>query len=230
MTDREQIASETDPSREVMRRLSRGRKIAFVFATLMGLVFVWALGLELAIRVFDIGPEINPVWKGNYQLSKNPALRYELAPGSRDGRSKINSLGMRDREYASSKPPGTFRIAVIGDSIAFGLSVDEKWSFSTQLEGLLENYYRGEGEPVVEVLNLGVTGYSFTQVLETLRSRALDFDPDLVVYAYSLNDPQEYSLEMDNLLAQLTDAEEHYLILDGPKNNQVLSRGVLRRF
>jgi lysophospholipase L1-like esterase len=224
MKDREQIESEMAPSRDFMRRLSSGRKIAFVAATLLGLVFVWALGLELAIRIFDIGPEINPVWRGNYQLSENPALRYELAPGSPDGRSKINSHGMRDREYALKKPPGTYRIVVIGDSIAYGLSVEERWSFSTQLEGLLENYFRDEGEPVVEVLNLGVTGYSFTQVLETLRSRALDFDPDLVIYAYSLNDPQEYSLEMDNLLAQLTEAEEHYLVLDGPESFAQRSR------
>ena len=68
------------------------------------------------------------------------------------------------------------------------------------------------------MLNFGVTGYSFTQVMETLRSRALAFDPDLVIYAYSLNDPQEYSLPMANLLAQLTNAEERYLALDGPSS------------
>jgi lysophospholipase L1-like esterase len=218
MNGREPIVSDGSTPVGSMDRLSTGRKAAFVGGTLLALVMIWLLGLELAIRVFDIGPEINPVWSGNYQLSQNPALRYELAPGSSDGRSKINTHGMRDREYPLDKPPGTFRIAVIGDSIAFGNSISESSTFSTQLEALFAKYFRESGEPIVEVLNFGVTGYSISQVVETLRSRALAFDPDLVVYAYALNDPQEYSLEMDQLLAQLTEAEERYLVLDGPKN------------
>lgn len=210
-------ASRSSKSPDPLRGLSRFRKLTFALATLLALVFVWGLALEGAIRVFDIGPEINPVWSGNYQLSKNPLLRYELAPESMDGRTNINRHGMRDREYAVKKPPGTFRIAVIGDSIAYGLGVAEDSTFSTQLERLLEKYYQRAGDPKVEVLNFGVTGYSFAQVMETLRARALDFDPDLVIYAYSLNDPQEYSLEMGHLLAQLSEAEERYLSLDGPR-------------
>jgi len=177
-----------------MRNLSRFRKLTFALATLLALVFVWGLALEGAIRVFDIGPEINPVWSGNYQLSKNPLLRYELAPESMDGRTNINRHGMRDREYAVKKPPGTFRIAVIGDSIAYGLGVAEDSTFSTQLERLLEKYYQRAGDPKVEVLNFGVTGYSFAQVMEIAHRfgaepaatavarerRGKDFDPDIV--------------------------------------------------
>jgi hypothetical protein len=131
---------------------------------------------------------------------------------------------MRDREYELTKPAGTFRIAVIGDSIAFGLPLHQRWNFSTQLEDLLASHYRREQEPVVEVLNFGVTGYNFSQVMEALRSRVLAFDPDLVFYAYALNDPQEYSLEMGNLLAQLTDAEERFLLVDGPSSFMQRSR------
>jgi len=52
-----------------------------------------------------------------------------------------------------------------------------------------------------EVLNFGVSGYGVAQAVETLRSRALQLDPDIVVYAYCLNDAQAYSLEMANLIA-----------------------------
>ena len=201
--------------RDDIRPLSRARKTAFIAITLLGSTAIWVVLAELAFRIFDIGPEINPVWHGNYRLSRNPVLRYELEPGSKAGRSNINSHGMRDREYDLEKPAGTFRIAVIGDSIAYGFSLPERWSFSAQLEELLNNHYRSGDEPAIEVLNFGVTGYSFTQVMEALRSRALAFDPDLVIYAYSLNDPQEYSMEMSNLVAQLTEAEETYLVLDG---------------
>src|SRR4051812_26091528 len=35
----------------------------------------------------------------------------------------INSDGLRDREHSIEKPPGTFRIAIIGDSYAEALQV-----------------------------------------------------------------------------------------------------------
>ena len=37
---------------------------------------------------------------------------------------RTNSLGMRDRAYAVAKPPRTFRIALVGDSIGAGWGVD----------------------------------------------------------------------------------------------------------
>jgi hypothetical protein len=40
----------------------------------------------------------------------------------------------------------------------------------------------------VEVLNFGVPGYNLDQEIETLRSRVLRFDPDVVVLAFCLND------------------------------------------
>lgn len=167
------------------------------------------LGAELAVRLFDIGPEIAAVWSGNHRLSANPALRYELLPGSPDGESSINSHGMRDREYSVSKVPGVFRIACIGDSIVYGYGVTQDESYCARLEQMLDGV-GGAGGVTFEVLNFGVTGYSFTQIMENLRTRVLPFDPDLIHYAYCLNDPQEYSLEMAGLLAELTHAERDH--------------------
>lgn len=193
----------------------------------MVLVLVWAIGLEVAIRVFGIGPEISSVWRGNYQLASDAVLGYELVPGSADGSARINAHGMRDAEVDLVKPKGTIRVAVVGDSIAFGLGVPQESTFAARAERLLAKYFREAGEPKVEVLNFGVTGYSFGQILRTVRTKVMPFEPDLIFYAYSLNDPQVYSLEMDTLLSQLTDAEERYLLVD--ESRRVLDRSRLFR-
>ena len=48
----------------------------------------------------------------------------------------INSAGFRDRDYSVKKPAGVYRIAVIGDSIAFGNNLPVDDTFSNQLEQL----------------------------------------------------------------------------------------------
>ena len=81
------------------------------------------------------------VWRDLlHQPSSIPGLAYELAPGreghSRGAMVKINSLGMRDDEPRSDA--SLSRIAVIGDSIAFGFGVREEYTFSSVLERLLQ--------------------------------------------------------------------------------------------
>ena len=194
-------------------RRSRLRRAARSWPANLGLALVatllsLALG-EAIVRVFDLGPRVNAVSKGNYQLSRNPVLQYELVPHSSDAGSRISALGLRDREYGALKPQGVLRVLVVGDSIAYGFGVEQSEALSEQLEGLLANY-RVPEVTRFEVLNLGVTGYNALQVAENLRVRGLPLQPDLIVYVYCLNDPQAYSFELEALRAQLGSAERGY--------------------
>lgn len=166
-----------------------------LFTTVAGLIIC-----EILVRGFNIGPEISAVRSGNFQLSKNPILRYELAPNTPDGSFAISDAGLRDRHYSLEKPDNTFRIAFLGDSIAYGFGVDQTETTSAHLERLLNKYYPDAGFSF-EVLNFGVPGYNFQQIFETLRVKALLYSLDLIIYAYCLNDPQEYSYEMAKLQA-----------------------------
>ena len=47
---------------------------------------------------------------------------------------RTNSMGMRDREYSQRKPPGTFRVALVGDSIGAGWGVNAEDRFESILE------------------------------------------------------------------------------------------------
>ena len=80
----------------------------------------------------------------------------------------MNSEGLRGPETTVEKAPGLRRVAVLGDSIAFGYWVAERDAFPRQLEAMM-NESAGPGERV-EVLDFGVPGYNLDQEIETLRS------------------------------------------------------------
>jgi hypothetical protein len=109
---------------------------------------------------------------------------------------RINSLGMRDREHSVEKPPGVFRIAVLGDSYAEAKQVPLEAAFwSVAARALADCPARGGR--TIEVLNFGVAGYGTTQELLMLEHRALRFRPDLVLLAFLTgNDVRNNSIEL----------------------------------
>lgn len=162
-----------------------------------GLVVGLALA-EVAARVLGLGPHVDVMFREDYRLSRDRALGYELVPGARDGDEFISSAGLRDREYTVPKPAGVFRIAVVGDSIAYGFGLPRSDALPQQLEDVLADYHSRRVSRF-EVLNFGVSGYNIDQVVETVRTRVSRFQPDLIVYAYCLNDPQTDSIEYERL-------------------------------
>ena len=170
-----------------------------------GLVVSWMLA-EVLVRIAGIEPGIHVIYRENFRLSENPLLKYDLQPLSPDGRSRINAAGMRNDETSLEKPEGVYRIVIVGDSVAYGLTVDRQYAFPQQLEALLN----GQALPGrrYEVLNLGVSGYNIEQIIERLRVLGIPHAPDLVIYAYSLNDPQDFSLELQGLSAMQREARE----------------------
>ena len=149
---------------------------------------------ELFVRLLDIRPSYNIILRHNYRLSENPILEYELIPGSPDGRSVISSTGLRDREFVIPKPDDVFRIVVIGDSVTYGLGCPRNETYPKQLEFMLQKI-APHGSLRFEVINLGVVGYNIPHIVELLRTKGLPFEPDLIIYGYVLNDPQNFSLE-----------------------------------
>ncbi len=160
-----------------------------------GLLLGLAVG-ELLARAF--GPTFQVVFRDSIQASDNPVLVYGLRPGAADRDDRISSDGLRDREHDRVKPAGVVRIAAIGDSITFGNGVRRDASWPKHIETLLAERSVADGARF-EVLNFGIPGYNVEQVVERLRSQALAFDPDFVIYGYALNDPQSSSVEADAL-------------------------------
>jgi len=144
---------------------------------------------ELAARIGWRPPETPPLDLPE-ALRALPDLRTkgELALPNLHARNvgalyETNSAGFRGPERTREKPPGTFRIAVIGDSFAMGWNVNEPDTYAARLEASL----RAQGLPV-EVLNFGLAGLDAVESVERFHALALAYDPDLVIYGFTLND------------------------------------------
>ncbi|HEV3469043.1 MAG TPA: SGNH/GDSL hydrolase family protein [Pyrinomonadaceae bacterium] len=96
----------------------------------------------------------------------------------------ISPQGTRDDAVEVPKPPGTFRVLVLGDSLAYGASVAPEKTFPNQLEALL----RERAGPASEVVNAAVSGYGPYNELHYYLSRGRRFGADVVVVAFCMND------------------------------------------
>lgn len=121
---------------------------------------------------------------GLVQDAAEASVEYELRPNL-DAWFKLepfatNSHGQRDREYAIEKPPGTFRIVVVGDSFTMGSGVAIEDVFHSRLESSLG--------PGFECINLGVGGYGLLHYAAVLEHVVPRWDPDLVLIGLVAND------------------------------------------
>ena len=108
-----------------------------------------------------------------YELKTNIDSRLKLVS------FKTNSHGLRDKEYPITKPPSTFRVAVIGSSFTYGSGVEIEDTYHT----LLEERLNAESQNLrYEFLNFGVGGYTTRNKLATMNYKVLNYDPDLVLF------------------------------------------------
>lgn len=159
------------------------RMHGFVVGTIL-VVASCSVGL-LAVEgaMYLAGLDYARVWEPDVELG------WRHVPGARrlwteegKGFIQINRLGQRDRERTIPKPPGTFRIAVYGDSMTEAVQVDLEQTFTYLLEESLN--HKGYH---VEVLNMGVNGYSPIQELLLLQREGQRYGADLVVLATYLD-------------------------------------------
>lgn len=118
-------------------------------------------------------------------LERHHYLPFVPKPGYRSGPNQHDSRGFRGEEVAVPKPPGVFRIVLVGGSTTYTQRVkDYRESFPYVLQRLL----RERGHASVEVVNAGVNDYSTWETLLNLELRVLDLDPDLVGIYHGIND------------------------------------------
>jgi lysophospholipase L1-like esterase len=163
------------------------RKKVKRFLRLTGLCLAaLALG-EIAARMFDLGPELLTSI-GTFRLVENAEIVYELVPGSTVDGGIVNKQGFRGVDFRVAKPPGCVRIVMIGDSITQGLYVHPDKVFSRTLESYLNRYGKRRPGLKYEVLNFGVSGYNMAAEIATLKTKALQYHPDIVALNFFHND------------------------------------------
>src|SRR5678815_4139427 len=147
---------------------------------LVGVSALLGLGVaEFAVRtlrpqfIVEAGAGNPLFWRHETGFYRHdPEIGWRLIPGAEgtfarpefSHQVRINSAGWRDRERSPEKPPGIFRIVVLGDSFTWGHGVEDEEIFTRRLEQKLSG---------VEVLNMGLSGSSTDQQLLILKRDAL---------------------------------------------------------
>ena len=124
------------------------------------------------------------------QMSPNDRIIFELKRGLRDVPFKgapfsTNSHGFRGPEIDVATGPDTVTIVGIGDSVMFGYGVADDRPYLAVLEQHLRRKYP---QKQWRCINTAAPAYNTVIEVETLRSRALPFGPDLVILGLVSND------------------------------------------
>lgn len=124
-------------------------------------------------------------------LVADPDVGYIYEPGAStrersrdyDAAFDINSLGLRDREYAAKGD--TYRVLLIGNSFCVSHGVDIEASMSRALERELQQVFDEAAIPrTVEVVNTANAGYDTWNYWRSYRRWAPVFEPDAVVVGF----------------------------------------------
>jgi hypothetical protein len=98
-------------------------------------------------------------------------------------RWRSNSHGHVSKfEYPRQKPPGEYRIAIIGDSMVANITNNIRWTEA--LEDLLNaapQWRRQAADRFTRVINFGVDGMGMVQFAAMVRHHVMPFEPDMVI-------------------------------------------------
>jgi lysophospholipase L1-like esterase len=98
-----------------------------------------------------------------------------------------NHLAFREREFATPRTPGVFRIMVVGDSLTWGAGLALEERYTNRLEKSLNETQPGK---IFEVLNFGLMGGPTTVERNVLSKYKDIVKPDLIVVGFCINDTQ----------------------------------------
>lgn len=157
--------------------------------------------IEQSYRVYAVGPAIafSPqrfnsmvplMYTDHIERSPYPEVFFQLKPNLdtwHSGRRFLtNSVGLVDKEYSLQKPDDVFRIVVLGSSWTMGTGVEQQQSYQALLESQLNELYPQQR---FEVINFGVELYGLREIVGTLRHRAMQYQPDLIIAALTTYTP-----------------------------------------
>ena len=177
----------------------RGRLTRWLILAMLivGSIFAAMMMMEVALRLAGISYPSFYEFDPHRGLSRHRPGAEGWATSEGKAYIKINSDGLRDREHTLRKPPGTLRIAVLGDSSAEAFQVDADKAFWAVMQRQL-GQCEALGGRGVEAINFGVSGYGTADELLTLREDVWKYDPDIVLLAFLVgNDVRNNSFALE---------------------------------
>jgi len=152
-------------------------------------VLFYFVSLEAALQIYvhfnpyqKFIPDPTAGWKINPEIQ-----RYYQKPEGVDPKTLCERDGLLDWEYTRFKEPGAYRILVYGDSqtMATPWVGDINLTFPKLLQKKLRKAFPGKK---IEVINMGVSGYSSAQGLLFFKNIGLLYNPDCVIVGLGFHD------------------------------------------
>ena len=112
--------------------------------------------------------------------------------------TEINAVGLREKLLPNTpKKQNEKRILVTGDSSIYGWGVQDHQTYAVNLETELNRIFRFP----IEVINLGVPGYSTEQTLKLLDKVGWSYEPDLIIVSNIFSDCNIDAFQDDRAMA-----------------------------
>ena len=180
-------------------------QVSYKKQTLLGLIglLIIFLVIELIANVWWI-TQINCEFENNeiFQQMDDEERRqlcvdlYEiktsgmdLVPNQQSQSVTINNFGFRGDNFSVEKPDSTYRIFMLGGSTMFGHGAT---SDKTTIPGYLQEFFQEDFEKYdIQVINSGIQGADSFDEMNLIKSRLLDFSPDMMVIYDGWNDLRE---------------------------------------
>jgi len=197
----------------VFSRFAFGKGIAknLCLVTLAIIILLAVLEAALAMSKFNTPANARFVPSKGFTYIPHSYYRH-TKEGYSEGR--FNSHGFRDYERTYEKPPGVFRILVLGDSYIEALQVQLEDSFTA----LLEKSLIAQGSSTrFEVIGLGESGFGTADEYLRYLNFGVAYHPDLVILAFTTgNDFRNNSkaLNREGISFYYEFDERHNLVLD----------------
>lgn len=173
------------------RRISATRKVVAFFVVLGLLCALFVVGLEMCFRLFVPVTDVAYMfWDPALGLRRIPDQSGRYILGNHINASyNFNAQGWNHpRDYVVSKPTGTRRICIVGDSQVESLQVDTDDAMYMVAERKMNRPDRP-----VEWYAFGCSGWGTAQEYECIRRYVLDYKPDVVFILFLQNDPFDCS-------------------------------------
>jgi hypothetical protein len=158
------------------------------------LVFFASLGAgELGLRLIQLvrfGTETTVERSDRFFVDPATGLRLPL-PNSAHGRIRYNSLGYRGPELEVPKPPGTVRIAYVGNSTTLDPYAGESENWPHIASAVVQSLAHGCR---IDYLNAGLPGAHTGRMRQYFDSYIAKAQPDIVVIL-----PRDINEDADNL-------------------------------
>lgn len=177
--------------------MSRDKRVVANLALVLAGVVAAFLIAEAVVRIAGLAQPDLYTWAPHRGWGLKPdASGWQRDEGA--GFIRVNSAGFRGPQWTVAKPPGTFRIAVIGDSFTEAPQVNYNRTFCAIAQHELGECKAFQGRKV-QVMDFGVDAYGTAQELATLRRHVWRYSPDFVVLAFfSGNDLRNNSVVLEN--------------------------------